>query len=225
MTEKIFQIAIDGPAGSGKSTIAKAVAERLCIDYIDTGAMYRAFACKIKNSGIDMYDEAALEKLLDETDIDFSKGDTLLDGVKVNDIIRTPEISMLASKCSALGPVRKKLVALQQKMGESKSVIMDGRDIGTVVFPKAPFKFFLVATPEERAARRLKELIEKGEKTTLEEVLADIKQRDLQDTTRKITPLKKAEDAREIDTTSLSIEEVTGIVIEEVKKHGYCQTV
>ncbi len=223
MSEKnIYQIAVDGPAGSGKSTIAKAVAEKLGIDYIDTGAMYRAFACKIKSSGIDMYDEEALAKLLDETEIDFSKGDTLLDGKRVNDIIRTPEVSMMASKCSAIAAVRKKLVALQQKMGESKSVIMDGRDIGTVVFPKAKFKFFLVASPEERANRRFKELCEKGEKTTYEEVLEDINKRDHQDTTRAVTPLRKADDATEIDTTKLTIEQVTNIVIEEVQKYGYC---
>ena len=221
----IYQIAIDGPAGSGKSTIAKIVAGKLGIDYIDTGAMYRAFACKIRDAGIDMYDEKALGQLLAETDIDFSKGATLLDGRDVSGIIRTPEVSMLASKCSAIAAVRTKLVALQQKMGESKSVIMDGRDIGTVVFPKAELKFFLVASPEERANRRLKELLEKGEKVTFEEVLADINTRDHNDTTRAVTPLRKADDALEIDTTELNIEQVTEKILEEVRKHGYSKTI
>ncbi len=218
----IYQIAIDGPAGSGKSTIAKAVAKILGIDYIDTGAMYRAFGYKINQAGIDMYNAQALEKLLDSTDIDFSKGNTLLDGENVSDLIRTPEVSMLASNCSAISEVRKKLVALQQAMGETKSVIMDGRDIGTVVFPQAPFKFFLNATEEERAKRRFIELQAKGAETTFEEVLADIHKRDLQDTTREVTPLKKAEDAMEIDTTNLTINEVVNKIIEEVRKNGSC---
>lgn len=215
----IFQIAIDGPAGSGKSTIAKAVAKQLDIDYIDTGAMYRAFGYKILQKGIDMHDPVALRQLLDSTDIDFSKGNTILDGKIVNDVIRTPEISMAASNCSAIAEVRKKLVALQQAMGETKSVIMDGRDIGTVVFPAAPYKFFLSASEEERARRRFLELQAKGDNATYEEVLEDMKKRDYQDTTREVTPLRKADDAMEIDTTNLTIDEVVAVILKEVK-HG-----
>lgn len=217
-----YQIAIDGPAGSGKSTIAKAVAKILEIDYIDTGAMYRAFGYKIDRTGTDMYDPVALKKLLDDTSIDFSNGDTILDGEVVSGLIRTPEVSMLASNCSAIADVRKKLVALQQEMGKAKSVIMDGRDIGTVVFPNASFKFFLSATEEERARRRFLELQAKGDKTSFEEVLADMHKRDVQDTTREVTPLRKADDAQEIDTTNLTIDEVVNIIIKEVRKDGDC---
>ena len=216
--DKIFQIAIDGPSGAGKSTIAKNLAELLKIDYIDTGAMYRAVGYKLKRDNIDMYDKEALAYLLDNTLIDFSKGNTLLDGEIVNDRIRTPEISMMASECSAIYEVRKKLVELQQNMGKEKSVVMDGRDIGTVVFPNAKYKFYINASDEERARRRYVELIEKGQDTTFEEVLNDMRQRDYNDTTREVTPLRKADDAIEIDTTNMSIAEVIEYILKEVKK-------
>ena len=215
--EKIYQIAIDGPAGSGKSTIAKALAKELGIDYIDTGAMYRAFGYKIREKGIDMHNPAELRALLDSTDIDFDHGKTLLDGEDVSGLIRTPEVSMLASDCSAIAEVRQKLVKLQQAMGETKSVVMDGRDIGTVVFPNAHYKFFLTASSEERARRRFAELTAKGEKTTFEEVLEDMVKRDTQDTTRKVTPLRKADDALEVDTTSMNIEQVTDFILSRIK--------
>ncbi|MBR6015443.1 MAG: (d)CMP kinase [Firmicutes bacterium] len=215
--EKIYQIAIDGPAGSGKSTIAKALAKELGIDYIDTGAMYRAFGYKIREKGIDMHNPAELGALLDSTDIDFDHGKTLLDGEDVSGLIRTPEVSMLASDCSAIAEVRQKLVKLQQAMGETKSVVMDGRDIGTVVFPNAQYKFFLTASSEERARRRFAELTAKGEKTTFEEVLEDMVKRDTQDTTRKVTPLRKADDALEVDTTSMNIEQVTDFILSRIK--------
>lgn len=218
--EKIYQIAIDGPAGSGKSTIAKALAKELDIDYIDTGAMYRAFGYKIREKGIDMHDPAQLDALLCSTEIDFDRGRTLLDGSDVSSVIRTPEISMLASDCSAIAEVRKKLVALQQAMGESKSVVMDGRDIGTVVFPKAKYKFFLTASSEERAKRRFAELTAKGEKTTFEQVLEEMNQRDHNDTTRKVTPLRRADDALEVDTTEMSIEEVTEFIISKITEEN-----
>lgn len=214
--EKIYQIAIDGPAGSGKSTIAKALAKELDIDYIDTGAMYRAFGYKIREKGIDMHNPTELRELLDSTDIDFDHGKTLLDGTDVSGLIRTPEVSMLASDCSAIAEVRQKLVKLQQAMGETKSVVMDGRDIGTVVFPKAQYKFFLTASSEERARRRFAELTAKGEKTTFEEVLEDMVKRDTQDTTRKVTPLRKADDALEVDTTSMNIEQVTDFILSRI---------
>lgn len=213
----IFQIALDGPSGAGKSTIAKALAEALDIDYIDTGAMYRAVGYKLLRDGVDMNDPAALQKLLDSTDIDFSAGRTLLDGEDISGYIRTQEISDMASRCSAIAAVRKKLVQLQQAMGESKSVVMDGRDIATVVFPKAEYKYYITATAEERANRRLYELRQKGEDVSFEQVLADMQERDLRDSTREVTPLRKADDAVEIDTTSMTLEQVVDYITKEVK--------
>ncbi|MBR5315571.1 MAG: (d)CMP kinase [Firmicutes bacterium] len=205
---EILRIAVDGPSGAGKSTIAKAIAKKLNIDYIDTGAMYRAVGYKMLQKGVALTDLDGLQAMLDDTVIDFSEGNIYLDGEIVNNYIRTEEISKQASDCSAIGMVRKKLVDLQQKMGESKSVIMDGRDIGTVVFPNAEFKFFITASPEERARRRYEELIAKGQEATFEQVLADLNTRDHNDSTREITPLRKADDAVEVDTTNMGIEEV-----------------
>lgn len=213
----IFRVAIDGPSGAGKSTIAKAVAKELGIDYIDTGAMYRAVGYKMKQEGITTEDTEALQAMLARTDIDFVKGDIILDGDIVNDVIRTSEISQMASACSALPMVREKLVDIQRAMGSRKSVIMDGRDIGTNVLKDAEYKFFLTASAEERAGRRHKELIEKGEEITFEEVLRDIQARDHNDTTRKLNPLRKADDAMELDTTGLSIDQVTKLVLKEIK--------
>ena len=216
MTKKIFQIAIDGPSGAGKSTIAKAVAARLGIDYIDTGAMYRAVGLKMKRLGIPMKEDDTLLAMLEDTDIDFSGGKVYLDGEDVSGLIRTEEISKAASECSAFASVRRKLVQLQQKMGRAKSVIMDGRDIGTVVLKDAPYKFFLTANDEKRAMRRYKELAEKGEAKSFEEVLEKLRQRDLNDSTREVTPLRKAEDAEEIDSTNMSIDEVVNYICEKV---------
>ena len=213
----MIRIAIDGPGGAGKSTIAKQVAKALDIDYIDTGAMYRAVGYKLIRDNVDMYDEDALLAMLEATDIDFSGGKTILDGEDISDRIRTQEISRKASECSALAPVRAKLVELQKKMGSTKSVIMDGRDIGTNVLKDAEYKFFLTASAEERAERRYKELAEKGEKISFDEVLRDIKQRDHNDMTRKLNPLRKAEDAVEVDTTGLSIEEVINKVVTQIR--------
>lgn len=215
--DKLFKIAIDGPSGAGKSTIAKAIAARLDIDYIDTGAMYRAVGYKMKEEGISAEDSQRLEAMLADTDIDFVKGDIILDGDIVNHKIRTPEISKMASVCSALPQVREKLVQLQRSMGAKKSVIMDGRDIASNVLPDAQYKFFLTASAEERADRRYKELLEKGQKVTYDEVLSDIKQRDHNDMTRKLNPLRKAPDAKEVDSTGLSIEEVIEHILEEIK--------
>lgn len=208
--DRILRIAVDGPSGAGKSTIAKAVAKKLDIDYIDTGAMYRAVGYKMLQEGVALTDIEGLQAMLDDTEIDFSQGNIYLDGVIVNDYIRTPEISKQASDCSAIGIVRKKLVDLQQKMGESKSVIMDGRDIGTVVFPDAEYKFYVTASAEERARRRYEELIAKGQDVNYDQVLIDINTRDHNDSTREITPLRKADDAVEVDTTSMNIEQVVG---------------
>ncbi len=216
--KEIIRVAVDGPSGAGKSTIAKAIAERLSLDYIDTGAMYRAVGYKMLQQGVSLSDEAAIGRLLDTTEIDFCKGDTILDGQVISDRIRTQEISRQASDCSALAMVRRRLVQLQRKMGAQKSVIMDGRDIGTVVFPDAEYKFFITAAPEERARRRFAELMAKGSETTFDQVLADINQRDYNDTHREVDPLRKAEDAVEIDTTDMTIEEVVEYICKEMRK-------
>ena len=208
----IIRIAVDGPSGAGKSTIAKAIAAKLKIDYIDTGAMYRAVGYKMLRDGVPLDDLNKLAAMLDATDIDFSEGDIILDGEIVNDKIRTPEMSRQASACSAIGIVRTKLVDIQRRMGERKSVIMDGRDIGTNVMPDAEYKFFITASAEERARRRFDELMEKGGDVSYEQVLADIKARDHNDSTRKINPLRKADDAVEIDTTRMTIDEVVNSV-------------
>lgn len=213
----MIRIAIDGPGGAGKSTIAKQVARALDIDYIDTGAMYRAVGYKLIRDNVDMYDEDALLAMLEATDIDFSGGKTILDGEDISDRIRTQEISRKASECSALAPVRAKLVELQKKMGSTKSVIMDGRDIGTVVLKDAELKIYLTASAEERAERRYKELLLKGEDISYEKVLADMRERDYNDMHREITPLRKAGDAIELDTTGMSIDEVTEYILRKVK--------
>lgn len=213
----MIRIAIDGPGGAGKSTIAKQVAKALDIDYIDTGAMYRAVGYKLIRDDVDMYDKDALSAMLDATDIDFSGGRTILDGEDISDRIRTQEISRKASECSALAPVRAKLVELQKKMGSTKSVIMDGRDIGTVVLKDAELKIYLTASAEERAERRHRELLLKGEDISYEKVLADMQERDYNDMHREITPLRKADDAIELDTTGMSIDEVTEYILRKVK--------
>ena len=171
-----------------------------------------------KENGTGKDDPEKLQEMLDNTDIDFVDGNIMLDGVNVNDKIRTSEISMMASMCSAIQAVREKLVVLQRGMGQRKSIIMDGRDIGTNVLTDAECKIFLTASEEERASRRHKELIEKGEEITFEEVLEDIKQRDHNDMTRELNPLRKADDAVEVDTTGLSIQQVIDRILEEIRK-------
>lgn len=212
-----IRVAIDGPSGAGKSTIARAVAKRMEMDYIDTGAMYRAVAYKMLRDNVPVGDMKLLEDMLADTDIDFVKGDILLDGEIINSKIRTPEVSALASECSALAPVREKLVGLQRQMGQKKSIIMDGRDIGTNVLTDAEYKFYLNAQPEERARRRHLELLEKGQQTSFLQVLEDIRLRDHNDMTRALNPLRKAEDAREIDTTGMNLEQVICAIIDHIK--------
>jgi cytidylate kinase len=218
----VYRVAIDGPAGAGKSTVAKAVAAQLAIEYIDTGAMYRAVGLKLLAEGIgtDPADEKRRARVLAETEIDFAGGRVYLDGRDVSGDIRTDEISRMASACSALPAVREKLVALQRAMGERKSVLMDGRDIGSNVFPGAEFKFFLTASPEERARRRFLELREKGADVSFEGVLADIERRDYDDSHRALHPLMRADGAHEIDSTDMSAAEVTELVLLIIRGAG-----
>ena len=217
--KKLLRVAIDGPGGAGKSTIAKEVSRALSLDYIDTGAMYRACGYKMMKLGIEPVSSSELIKMLESTDIDFSGCSVYLDGEKADGFIRTPEVTMMASACSALPEVRKKLVELQKKIGASKNVVMDGRDIGTNVLTEAEFKFFLTASPEERARRRYEEMKAKGQDVNFDEVLSDINKRDYDDSHRKIDPLKKADDAIELDTTNMSIEEVKNYILKEIEKN------
>ena len=219
-----FRVAIDGPSGAGKSTIAKEVARELNIDYIDTGAMYRAIAYKILAENIDVEDSIQLEGMLENTAVDFEGGRILLDGVDISDKIRSPQISKMASDCSALRSVREKLVDLQRQMASKKSVIMDGRDIGTNVLPDAEYKFFITASPEERGRRRFLELLEKGEEISYSEVLEDMKRRDYNDSNRKLNPLIMAEDAILLDTTEMTITEVKESLLKEIES-GTCKTI
>lgn len=212
-----IRIAVDGPAGAGKSTVAKEIAKELNIDYIDTGAMYRAIALKLIRTGTDYRDDEALAKMLETTDVDFGEGKTYLDGEDVSGLIRTPEISALASPSSAAPLIREKLVSLQRAMGSRKSVIMDGRDIGTNVFTDAEFKFYLTASSEERAKRRTLELREKGEDADFETVKAEIEKRDWQDMHRELNPLCRADDAIEIDSSFMNIEETVSAMLEIIR--------
>ena len=218
---KKLNIAIDGPAGSGKSTVSKIISKRFDILYLDTGAMYRACALACVNSGIDCGDEAAVKSIVNSIDIGVKYENkmqrTYLNGEDVSTLIRTPEISMLASVVSAHGCIRTKMVELQRKIAAENSCVLDGRDIGTNVLPHAEFKFFLTASPEIRAHRRLAENKVKGYIQSFEDVLEEIKTRDKQDTTRKIAPLLKAEDAREIDTDTLSESEVADVICAEIQ--------
>lgn len=213
--EQTIQIAIDGPSGAGKSTIAKCVAKQLGIDYIDTGAMYRALAYKILEQNIN--DPDGINDVLKSSEIDFSDGETILDGRIISDLIRTPEISGLASDISALPEVREKLVFMQRKMGKGKSVVMDGRDIGTEVFPRAAFKFYLTASIEERARRRWKEMRDKGYEVSFSDVRNDLIKRDRLDSTRVVSPLMKADDALELDTTKLTVNQVVNTILDAVR--------
>ncbi|MBR1739010.1 MAG: (d)CMP kinase [Ruminococcus sp.] len=217
-------IALDGPSGAGKSTIAKAVAAKMKYVYVDTGAMYRSVACYVIEQGIDVEDKEKIIESLPDISIELKYIDgaqhVLLNGEDVSDRIRTPEVSMSASKVSAVPEVRSFLFDLQQNMAKENDIIMDGRDIGTVVLPNADVKIFLTASAEERANRRFKELQEKGDPSTYEEVLRDIEQRDYNDTHRETAPLKKAEDAVEVDTTKLdlqqSIDEICRVINEKL---------
>ena len=214
-------IAIDGPAGSGKSTIAKLIAEDLELVYLDTGAMYRLVTLKALNEGI-LGDFEKIKKMLNNLNIDIKENGFYLDNVDVSDEIRKPIVSENVSDIAAIREVREKMVDLQRKFSESKNVILDGRDIGTVVFPNANVKIFLVADAKERANRRYKELVKKGENVKIEEIYENILKRDEIDSTRKESPLKKAEDAIEVDTTSKNIEEVKNEILNIYSKYFIC---
>jgi len=205
-------IAIDGPSGAGKSTLAKRLAKELGFIYVDTGAMYRALALKVLREGVDLADDASMARLIGSTTIDLRQVEgalqVLLDGADVAAEIRTPQVSQMASKASALGDVRARLLELQRDMARRGSIVAEGRDIGTVVFPAAAVKFFLDAAPEERAERRLAEEREHNPAATYEQTLVDITERDRRDTTRIDSPLVAAEDAIVIDSTGQPVEEV-----------------
>ena len=210
-------IAVDGPAGAGKSTISKLIAKKLNINYIDTGAMYRAVTYKCLSEGVDVKNEAAVIEVAKRTDIDFRDNNIYLDSKVVNEEIRTREVSANVSDVAKIREVRYLMVDVQREIGTRNDVILDGRDIGSYVFPNADYKFFFVATPEERGRRRYKELCEKGFEGTLEEIINDIEKRDEIDSNREFAPLKKADDAIEIDTTGLGIDEVVETVVSKIK--------
>lgn len=225
MQQQRLNIAIDGPAGAGKSTVARRVAERLHIRYLDTGAMYRAMALYAMRCGVPVDDEAAVERVLRDADIRVRYTEdgqrVLLSGEDVTDGLRTPELSMAASDVSAHRAVRVKLTELQRQVARENDVVMDGRDIGTNVLPDTPYKFYLTASVEERARRRLLELAARGAAAgTLADVAREIEQRDYNDSHRAYMPLRQAEDALYIDSTGMTVEEVTETILRRVREVG-----
>lgn len=216
----MINIAIDGPAGAGKSTLAKEVAKALNINYLDTGAMYRAAAYAALKAGVNVKDEPQVARLLDEIDLKtvYSDGEQqmLLDGVNVMPFIRTPEMSTAASDISALPCVRQKLVAMQREVASQYDLVLDGRDIGTYVLPDAPYKFFVTADAKERARRRHEELLSKGVEKSYSSVLDEMLQRDANDSSRALAPLKQADDAILIDTTNMDMDAVLDAVLSKL---------
>ncbi|MBQ1284004.1 MAG: (d)CMP kinase [Acutalibacteraceae bacterium] len=214
----MISIAIDGPGGAGKSTIAKALAKKLGFIYVDTGALYRAIGLYMINNGVDLKNAAAVTEKLDEVKVElkYVNGEqrVLLCGDDVSEDIRKPEVSMAASDVSAIPAVRDFLLGLQRKMASENNVIMDGRDIGTVVLPNAQIKLFLTASAEERAMRRYKELIEKGKKVEYETVYKELCERDYQDSHREVAPLKPADDSTIIDTTGNDLEKSVQVLMD-----------
>ena len=220
----MIAIAIDGPSGAGKSSIARKMAEKMGYIYVDTGAMFRALGLKFLKNNVSVEDIETVKKILSDTTVDIAFRDgeqrVILDGVDVSDDIRTPEVSSAASKFSAISEVRLHLLDMQRNLAKNNNVIMDGRDIGTVVLPNADIKIFLTASAEERAQRRYRELIEKGQDVKYEDVLADMKKRDYDDSHRAVAPLKRADDAVDIDTTGNSLEESVEMLYEFIKSKG-----
>jgi len=213
-------IAIDGPSGAGKSTIAKLLARRLGYTYIDTGAMYRAIGWKAKREVVDPADEGSLSRMCAGTEVtirhDADNQRVLVDGRDVTDDIRTPEMGMLASAVSRSPAVRARLLTLQRNLGEAGGVVMDGRDIGTVVFPHAEIKFYLDASAEERGRRRWQELKEKGMVVDRDAITEEIRARDLQDSSRSIAPLSRAADARYLDSSTMTISDVVATMLTHI---------
>jgi len=217
-----MQIAVDGPAGSGKSTIAKIIAKEKNITYLDTGAMYRAVTLKVLESNIAFDDLSSIESLLPNMEIGFDGNQLILDGKDVSEDIREQRVNDKVSIIAAMGFVRRDMVSRQQKIASNQSIIMDGRDIGTKVLPSAEVKIFLTASIEERAQRRYNEMTEKGIDITFDEICRSIAERDRIDSTREESPLVKADDAVEIDTSGIGIEAVVKLVIAEMDKVGVC---
>ncbi len=217
-----FIVAIDGPAGTGKGTITKLIAEELGLINIDTGAMYRCVALEALRKNIDDTEIEKVEEILKNIEIKFKRENgnifVFLNGEDVTKEIRTPEVNACVAKFAALKCVRDKMTPLQQEMGKNSDIIMEGRDIGTAIFPKANVKIYLDASAEERANRRYKQNIENGINQSYEDVLESIKQRDILETTRELNPLRKAEDATLVDTTYLTIEEVKEKILEIIKE-------
>lgn len=222
----MYKIALDGPSGSGKSVMARAIAKELNILYVDTGALYRAIGLYMYRNGIDPKDSTKVVPALADVNVELTQGEegqiVWLNGENVSYDIRLPEISMYASAVSAIPEVRTFLLGLQRGTAEKNSVVMDGRDIGTVIFPDAEVKIFLFARDEVRALRRFKELEEKGVKTTYEEVLSDMQKRDENDRTRAVAPAVPAEDAIMFDSSELTIDEtingIIGIIRSRIKE-------
>lgn len=216
-------IAVDGPSGAGKSTVSKLLAGNLNYKYIDTGALYRVVALKVKQSGIDPENEDDLNSLCTGLDISFDQKDgqfcVFLEGRDVSKELRAPEMSLLASKVSAKKVVRDALLGIQRKLGEEGGVVMEGRDIGTVVFPKAEIKFFLDASLEERSKRRFNQYLDKGQVFDRGKITDEIGKRDLNDSKRELSPLKPAGDARVVDSTQMGIEEVVGEMLKVIQQH------
>ena len=221
---KHFNIAIDGPAGAGRSTIAKEVARRLGFVYVDTGAMYRTMALHFIRSGIDPKDEQAVAASCRDVDVSlrYENGvqQVLLGGENVTGLIRTEEVGNMASATSVYKPVREKLVELQQALARRENVVMDGRDIGTCVLPDAPAKIYLTASSAVRAGRRYKELVEKGVECDLAEIERDIIDRDYRDMNRENSPLRQAEDAVLVDSSCMTVEQVIAAILEAAKSRG-----
>lgn len=219
---KELVIAIDGPSGAGKSTLARMLARQMGYVYIDTGAMYRAVGWKAKQEGIDPADEKGLAELCGRIEIAITNdGDTArfsVNGIAVTGEIRTPEMGMMASAVSKSPAVRARLLELQRALGAGGGVVMDGRDIGTVVFPDADVKFYLDASAEERGRRRFLELKEKGMEVELERITREIRERDRQDSSRAIAPLRQADDAVLIDSSRMSIDEVLAVMLSRAGK-------
>lgn len=218
----MLNIAIDGPSGAGKSTIAKAIAEKLNIIYLDTGAMYRAIALKTHRNGIDCNDNVSVLRILDDIDlkVEYVNGvqKVLLDGEDVSEKIREHIISKMASDVSKIKEVRLKLVAIQREIAKNNNVILDGRDIASYVLPNADYKFYLTASAEERASRRYKELVEKGQKVEFLTILNDIKDRDFNDMNREFAPLVSTEDSIYIDSTNYTLNETIDLILSYIKK-------